>query len=289
MPNKKLFIISLILLIIIISVFFYMFYSAKKLVDHSEDIQPTKETAEPKQVSPLKQATLSTDKQIYNPDEEIKITAIIRNPFPEIKNWTAVYYFMSADETSFSALGQTRELELKPSQTEKVEFTSLVSQNLPPGDYKVKLEILEQEQIINTKSKIIKIQGTDKILSAQLQICQDNNCETEKYVFLQNETIYIKINSAVPNVDAQGEIKYPDQEKLEELSFKNNLAVITADQLGSYEVIINITKDGYQNAGMKKDFAVIEAEPQIKNTSKCNANGKCDGEENTQNCPQDCL
>ena len=293
MPNKKLLTIFLILLIIILLIFTIVYLIQKSKIPKDQTTQPTpkptEETTEPKQISPLKQVTLSTDKQIYNPDEEIKVIGIIRNPFPETKNWTVVYYFMSQDEKSFSALGQTRKLKLKPGQTEKVEFTSVVSQNLPPGNYKVKLEILEQDQVISAKSKIIEIQGTNKELTAQAQICQDANCREEKVVFLQNENIYIKVDSDVFNLNITGKIKYPNQEELQDLSFRNNLATVLASQLGSYEAVISVKKDGYQSVSMRKDFAVIEVMSEIINASKCNADGKCEGEENAQNCPQDCL
>ena len=278
MSNKKPLIILSILLIIILAIFSAVYFinkqkaektpitktSAKQTQKEQQEKQQEKKEIKPSEVFLIKEVILSTDKQIYNSGEEIKAMVMIKNPFPKTKKWQVVYYFMSEDEKSFSALGQVKELELKSGQTEKVEFTSKVEQNLPPGNYKIKLEVLEQEQVINLKSKIVKIQGTNKILSANIQTCEDVNCRTEKSVFLQNEIIYIKINSEVSNLEIIGKIKYPNQEEAQDFDFKNSIAQISANQIGSYEVIINIKKDGYQELVRKKDFAVIKEMPEIK-------------------------
>ena len=111
---------------------------------------------------------------------------------------------------------------------------------------------------------MIKIQGTDKILNVQVQTCEDIDCRIEKSVFLQNETIYIKINSDVSNLEITGKIKYPNQVEVQDLNFKNSVVQIAADKIGSYEAVIYIKKDSYQNSIRKKDFAVIEELPEIK-------------------------
>ncbi len=280
MPNKKPLIILLTLLIIILAIFSVIYLVSKKEAKEApvikipvkqiqeenkeKDIVKEEKEIKPLEIFPLKEVILSTDKQTYNSGEEIKVMAMVKNPFPKTKKWQVVYYFMSEDEKSFSALGQVKELEMKPGQTEKVEFTSKVGQNLPPGNYKIKLEVLEQEQIINSKSRIIKIQGTNKILSADIQSCEDIDCQIEKSVFLKNKTVFIKINSDVSNLEILGKIKYPNQEEAQDLNFKNSIAQIRASQIGSYEAIIYIKKDGYQSVSVKKDFAVIKELPEIK-------------------------
>ncbi|MAG15716.1 hypothetical protein CMO88_01500 [Candidatus Woesearchaeota archaeon] len=69
-----------------------------------------------------------------------------------------------------------------------------------------------------------------------------------------------------------------------------SLASIAATQLGTYELQLAASKEGYQEASVKEQFAVIEKEikPEVKTT--CNADGVCDSGigENQQTCPQDC-
>ncbi|MCK5416415.1 hypothetical protein KAI92_03240 [Candidatus Parcubacteria bacterium] len=269
MPNKKIFIILSILLIVVSVTFIAVDFMNKEKTEKTSTAETPIQKLEEKEIKPqeifsIKEVILSTDKQTYNPNEEIKITAIIKNPFPEAKKWQVVYYFMSEDEKSFSALGQVKELEMKPGQTEKVEFSSKVEQNLSPGDYKIKLKVIEQDQEICIKTKMIKIQGTDKILSAEIQTCEDINCQTEKSVFLQNETIYLKVNSEVSDLDINGTIKYPNQNEIQNLNFENNIAQISANQIGSYKIVVNIKKDAYQSLIRQKDFAVIKEIPEIK-------------------------
>ena len=143
MPNKKLLTIFLILLIIILLIFTVIYFIQNSKIPKDQTTQPTlgptEEIAESKQIFSLKQVALSTDKQIYGPDEEIKVTAVIRNPFSETKNWTAIYYFMSEDEKSFSAVGQTKELKLNPASVypfiQKIEQIIYYPYNVTDRDF----------------------------------------------------------------------------------------------------------------------------------------------------------
>ncbi len=291
MFNKKLFIILFTSVVLIISVVVY-FFQRDKIVNKT--VRPVKhlvkkQAIKPKEIYPIKEFFLLTNKQVYNPNEEIKVVGVIKNPFFITKKLTVVYYLMSDDEITFSSLGQVKNIQLKPGQVKKVEFTSLVDQYLFPGNYKVKLEILAQSQKIGTKSKIIKIQKTNKYLDAKLHICKNTDCQLEKIIFLQGETAYLKINSNVSNLHIISKIKYPDKKEFQDLNFSDNLATISLTQLGSYKVIIEINKKDYNKQVIKKDFAVITKQPEIKSVSICNVDGQCLEPENSQNCPQDCL
>jgi len=64
---------------------------------------------------------------------------------------------------------------------------------------------------------------------------------------------------------------------------------IKAEQIGTYTLEAIASKQGYKTMNIKEQFGVIEKEAEIKLATICNANGKCEGKENKQNCPQDCL
>ncbi len=58
---------------------------------------------------------------------------------------------------------------------------------------------------------------------------------------------------------------------------------------GNYSLWVFVSKEGYFDEKIEKTFAVLDAPVEIKSSLVCNANGKCEGEETAQNCPQDCL
>lgn len=85
-------------------------------------------------------------------------------------------------------------------------------------------------------------------------------------------------------------LKTPSGE-IKKVNFENNLAIYSLKnkEEGNYSLRVILSKEGYQSVKIEKDFAILNAAPEIKSASMCNGNGKCEGEENTQNCPQDCL
>lgn len=287
--NKKLIIIVLIILAVaILSAVLFLIFGGKIIKKKISTMPPAFEKSESEEIMPLKEVVFNTDKQTYGPEETIKAVAIVYNPFFKAKKWSINYYFISEDER-YSDIGQTEEKEIKPGQTAKIEFSTLVGKNLLEGAYKVKLEILEQGQVVNSKTVYLEIKGTNKELAAEVKICQDSGCSMEKTVFLAGETVYIKIESEIADLQISGKIKYPEKEEWREAQFKNNFLAIKADQTGSYSALINIGKEGYGGLSANKEFSVESSFPKIINASKCKADGKCAGEENAQNCPQDCL
>ncbi|MDO8667744.1 MAG: hypothetical protein Q7K35_01445 [bacterium] len=264
------------------SVYFY-----KKSFD--KNIKPLKTervTDSTFDIKPLSQVILMANKTIYLLNDVATATVAIYNPFPETKKWQIIYFFQSADG-AFSELGQTKDIELKPGQTAKAEFTTLIYRSLPPGQYKIKTNVKEQGRIINAKSLTIEIKGTDKILAAALKLCADINCGEEKNIFFPGQTIYVKIIPSTTELINTGWIKFPDNNS-QILKIQNDLAEIKLNKIGAYEVNINIKKIGYQELSLKKSLAVIAGLPEIKSASHCNGNGQCNLGETAQNCPQDC-
>ena len=122
-------------------------------------------------------------------------------------------------------------------------------------------------------------------------LCSDKSCSERKVVFTDGETVYIKIDSGIPVLDIWATIKTPDNE-IKNLFFENNSAVFQSNKIGNFSLwvnlVINIPEEGYQEIKIEKDFSYIEKSAGTSPVSICNINGKCEGEENEQNCPQDC-
>lgn len=288
MLNKKTVFTFLLLFVLLFLVFGFFLYKNKTFTKKS--IVPSIKVLEDDLVQnfPLKEVSLSTDANVYSSGNEIKAVAIIRNSFFEKKDWKAVCYLVSDDEFVFSSIGQIRELKLSPGETERIEFIFKVEENLSPGNYKIRLDVLDNEELINSSLKIVAIEGTLRKINANLKFCSDADCFNEKAVFNQDESIYVRLNSNILKLNIKGKIKYPESGDWQDLNFEKNLSVVRADKIGAYEILVDISEDGYMNESIKRNFAVIESVPMIKNASKCNVNGKCDDQENSQNCPQDC-
>jgi len=106
-----------------------------------------------------------------------------------------------------------------------------------------------------------------------------------KQIFIKNESIDIDYSSNVLDLLISTYLTYPDK-TTQEITLPIS---IKAEQIGTYELEVTASKEGYKTITKKEQFGVIEEDPVIKSASECNANGICDINENYQNCPQDCL
>jgi LPXTG-motif cell wall-anchored protein len=124
-----------------------------------------------------------------------------------------------------------------------------------------------------------------KPVKANIIICADKNCSQKKSAFTKNETVYFKINSDISNLNISSTVKIPSGE-IKYLTFEDNLASFQSNEIGDFSLWINLSKRNYQNLKIEENFVYLA---KIPSASICNGNGKCEGEENEQNCPQDCL
>jgi hypothetical protein len=106
----------------------------------------------------------------------------------------------------------------------------------------------------------------------------------DKKVFVMNEQVNIDYASGISNPSITATLTYPDK-TTREIALPHSFI---AEQIGTYEVNVNASKEGYKTMTREEQFGVIEKEPEIMDASECNGNGICETGENTQNCPQDC-
>ncbi len=128
--------------------------------------------------------------------------------------------------------------------------------------------------------------GVEKFVNVDVAVCADKNCSQKSKSFTQGETVYFKINNHI-NLDISSTIKTPSGE-IEYLTFEDNLAVFQSGEIGRFSLWINFSERGYKKQKIEKDFVYIERTDETSPAFIC-GDGKCEGEENEQNCPQDCL
>ena len=118
---------------------------------------------------------------------------------------------------------------------------------------------------------------TDPLLSIQLS--------TDKKVYSVNEEVIVKSTMDVFPDNVQSSLILPDGTKQDiTLPYRFN-----PNQAGTYTAFVSASKQGYESSEDSYSFAVIEKPAEIRSASQCNANNVCDNNENSQNCPQDCV
>ena len=103
----------------------------------------------------------------------------------------------------------------------------------------------------------------------------------DKNLLIKGEEIYLNYSSDVPDRLVISTLTYPDG-KTESINLPTFLKL---NYIGIYELEIIVSKEGYETITIEEQFGVIEKIDQFK---FCEVNGVCDGDENSQNCPQDC-
>ena len=125
-----------------------------------------------------------------------------------------------------------------------------------------------------------------KFIYIDVAVCADKDCFQKNKLFTQGETVYLKINNHT-NLDVTATIKNSDGE-IKHLTFENNLATFKSDKVGTFSLLVDFSEDGKLKSRAKKLFFYTEKSAETPSVLICNADGKCEGEENAQNCPQDC-
>ena len=114
--------------------------------------------------------------------------------------------------------------------------------------------------------------------------CEDPSCAEESKVFVKGKDIHLDYNSDVEALLIEAILTYPDL-TTKQITLPTS---IKAEQIGTYTLEVTASKEGYKTITKKEQFGVIEKHAEIPFESDCNKDGVCTGEENPQNCPQDC-
>ena len=224
--------------------------------------------------SPIK---LSLEKENYVSGDNLLAIAELSN-----LESNGVNYFLetiiSNEERSYPVAPLLFEGYLKPEETSEVVIYDFeIEGEMNPGDYFIKFRLLFDERIIQEGEVEFSVTGTLKEFYFEIDL--------DKKVFVQNENIYLDYTSSIESPIIFSTLIYSDK-TTEQIILPTT---ILAEQIGTYEIEVIASKEGYKTIIKKEQFAVIEEEAEIKLVSVCNVNGNCDQGETSQNCPQDCL
>jgi len=96
-------------------------------------------------------------------------------------------------------------------------------------------------------------------IAFRVLICEDLLCETESKTFVEDNEIYFSYISDVPSIVNEGILTYPDGKT------KNIVLPISikAEDVGTYDLEVTVSKTGYKDTNIKEQFAVIRKSAEI--------------------------
>ncbi len=236
---------------------------------------------------------ISLNQQTFKSGEKIETKVSFTNPTQQqLKGQLICSFDPLNPDPLFAPMPFMEEFNLAPREKSKTfTFEMAISNWMPEGLWKAEVEIRDERDNLITKNyKELVVTGTKKSIEANVAVCANKDCNERKVVFIKGETVYLKLDTLIQDLNIDATIKIPSG-KIEKITFENNLASYSlkdADE-GAYSLWVNLSKDGYRNQKITKDFAVLNKPAEILSASVCNSDGKCENGENIQNCPQDCL
>ncbi|MEA3449631.1 MAG: hypothetical protein U9Q85_01480 [Patescibacteria group bacterium] len=127
--------------------------------------------------------------------------------------------------------------------------------------------------------------ATNPTIEAEILFCQDKKCEQKSRVYQTGETLYINHKTEISGIKSEATITAPD-------SSKENI-ILPGDYIfkkkGIYNISVVSKADNHKDNIQDFKITVLAGEIKVNDQRICKIDGICSGQENEQNCPQDCL
>ena len=150
-----------------------------------------------------------------------------------------------------------------------------VDENFDKGMYVVTSELFYGNQKVFNDRIIFEVEEILENLIFDLMVCGDINCDKEKILFIKNEDVFLNFESPVENILIEAILIYPDKSR-KEIDLPTS---IKEEQIGTYEIEVSASKEGYKTIEKKMQFGVIEKHVEIQFSEGGGGNGDVGGVE----------
>jgi hypothetical protein len=133
----------------------------------------------------------------------------------------------------------------------------VMDENVKSGNCVASISVLEPYTFEFKKN--FEVSGVSDLSITSL-ICKDASCSEKTKIFILGEKIYLNYASSTENVLINGTLTYPDKSS-EEISLPY---LFSAKQIGTYELNLVASKEGYKTTSLDEQFGVIEDNANIK-------------------------
>lgn len=202
--------------------------------------------------------TVTTEKDIYRPGDEILIINRVKNTADIAAGLTI--------ETRVSGVGFTyyptvmrSGVDLTAGEEKELQFSLYVIDTMPAGEYQVTSSILDEEDTIKEATCLFEVTGTLKIIDIELLTCKNQSCDNQATLFHKGEFVYLNYISSVQGLSTAATLILPnDTQKQIQMpsSYKPKSS-------GTYMLRVTASKEGYKTLTREIEFGVLEQEIKV--------------------------
>lgn len=178
---------------------------------------------------------------------------------------------------------EEKTIYLKANKLGKGEYNGgIIDESVEPQTCTAYVQIINPLRQKKEKKFDIKTRPSFDI---QILFCKDKKCEQKTKIFKSGEILYLNYQSDIKNIKVTSELSLPDGSKTKLIL----PAFLKLNQEGKYTFLSITALMGYKTIQKIDEIVVLKDEVNFNDKRICNADSKCAGQENEQNCPQDCV
>ncbi len=199
---------------------------------------------------------IKINKEVFSLGDEININASVVNNLNE--TLYLQYLVLNIKESAISSSVEVKPLEAR----DFLVYSSKIDSNFKNGNYSILLRLVDKKQnhVYSNRNLSFIVKDLLNEFNAELKTCADISCQTPKKVFAWGENIYLDYSSSISDVKIDATLTYPDK-KTKKITLPYSFK---AGQIGTYNLDISATKQGYGDVSKAEMFGVIEKQAVIK-------------------------
>ncbi|RLI99794.1 MAG: hypothetical protein DRP03_02470 [Candidatus Aenigmatarchaeota archaeon] len=221
--------------------------------------------------------------ETYTAGDTIRLCANLINTYNGTKYFDIEQVIVYPEESGLPVLIlPPTTISLTPNEKAIIKGIDLnVYKTMKTGEYRYIVKVLDAGKELERLIVPFYIVGTLQTFDdLEIHICKDAKCDQQKTVFVVDEDAYVKV-IGYENGSIEG---YANDVILD---FNGGVAKLPTYEKGEYEVMVSVSKIGYENKTLTMRYKVIENLPMIEKKHGIK-DGICD-RINDGVCDPDCL
>ena len=205
--------------------------------------------------------SITTSKLEYLAGENVSITFLLESP--QFFSGNLIIEIIPPERSDTQEAFSSK-INLNPYQIQVIKKYFQIDENNLPGLYKITGRFIDTNStFIMQNTTFFNVVGTKDYFIFNPKICKDVTCLKESKIFIKNEDIFIDYDSDVSDLSIDATLIYPDK-KIEQITLPTT---IKASKIGTYDLEVTASKDGYKTITEKIQLGVIEKQAKIKKVS----------------------